>query len=107
VPEANRDAYLAHAESAVAVFREHGALSVAEAWGVDVPEGEITSFPLAVKREPGETVVVSWIVWPSRAVCDAAWGKIANDPRMSPEANPMPFDGRRLILGGFDLVMER
>ena len=56
-----------------AVFKEHGALAVVECWGDDVPEGKLTSFPMAVKREPDETVVFGWIVWPSRELRDAAW----------------------------------
>lgn len=106
VPTANRDAYLNHAERAAALFKEFGALSVVECWGDDVPEGKLTSFPLAVKREADETVVFSWVTWPSRAVRDAGWEKLMADPRMSPAAIPMPFDGKRLIYGGFQMIMQ-
>ncbi|MBP8019118.1 MAG: DUF1428 domain-containing protein [Hylemonella sp.] len=106
VPTANRDAYLNHAERAAALFKEFGALSVVECWGDDVPEGKLTSFPLAVKREADETVVFSWVTWPSRAVRDAGWEKLMVDPRMSPAAIPMPFDGKRLIYGGFQMIMQ-
>ncbi len=106
VPTANRDAYIAHAEKAAVLFKEFGALSVVECWGDDVPEGKLTSFPLAVKREPNETVVFSWVTWPSRAVRDAGWEKLMADPRMAPSANPMPFDGKRLIYGGFQMIMQ-
>jgi uncharacterized protein YbaA (DUF1428 family) len=106
VPTANRDAYLRHARLAAGVIKELGALAVVECWGDDVPEGKLTSFPLAVKREPGETVVFSWVAWPSKAVRDAAWPKLMADPRLSPEHNPMPFDGKRLIYGGFEVLLS-
>ena len=106
VPTGNRELYIKHAEKAAAVFKEYGALDVVECWGDDVPEGKITSFSLAVKREPEETVVFSWITWPSRAVRDEQWKKLMADPRMKPEANPMPFDGKRLIYGGFEVVVK-
>ena len=70
VPTANREAFRRHAEDASKAFREYGALAVAECWGDDVPEGKLTSFPMAVQRKPDETVVFSWIVWPSRLVRD-------------------------------------
>jgi len=107
VLEANREAYLEHAEKTAAMFKEHGALAVVECWGDDVPAGKLTSFPLAVKCEPGETVVFSWITWPSRAVRDEGWKKLMADPRMQPGAMPMPFDGKRLIYGGFEVLLER
>ena len=67
VPTANRDSYVRHAQAAAAVFKEYGALAVVECWGDDVPEGKLTSFPMAVQRKADETVVFSWITWPSRA----------------------------------------
>ena len=105
VPTANRDAYMKHASDAAAVFKEHGALKVVECWGDDVPEGKVTSFPLAVKVEPSETVVFSWIIWPSRKVRDEGIKKAMADPRMQPGQN-MPFDGKRLIYGGFNMMFE-
>jgi uncharacterized protein YbaA (DUF1428 family) len=106
VPLANREIYRQHAEKAAAVFREHGALNVVECWGDDVPEGKLTSFSMAVKREADETVVFSWITWPSRQVRDEAWKKVMADPRLQPDSNPMPFDGKRLIYGGFEVIVE-
>ena len=106
VPTANRDAYRKHAEAAAVVFKEHSALAVVECWGDDVPEGKLTSFPMAVQRKDGETVVFSWITWPSRAVRDEAWKKVMTDPRLQPENNPMPFDGKRLIYGGFEMIVS-
>jgi uncharacterized protein YbaA (DUF1428 family) len=107
VPTANREAYRKHAESAAVVFKESGALKVVECWGDDVPEGKLTSFPLAVKRAAEETVVFSWIVWPSRSARDAGMAKVMADPRLQPDVNPMPFDGKRLIYGGFEVLVER
>ena len=106
VPTANKQKYIAHATLSASVFKEHGALKVIECWGDDVPEGKLTSFPMAVQRKDDETVVFSWIVWPSRALRDQAWEKVMADPRLSPETNPMPFDGKRLIYGGFDMILE-
>lgn len=106
VPTANRGAFLSHAKDSAVIFKEHGALNCVECWGDDVPEGKLTSFPMAVKREDGETVVFSWVLWPSKAVRDAGWEKIMADPRMTTEANPMPFDGKRLIFGGFEAILE-
>jgi uncharacterized protein YbaA (DUF1428 family) len=106
VPTANREIYRQHAATAAAVFREYGALNVVECWGDDVPEGKLTSFSMAVKREADETVVFSWVTWPSRQVRDEAWKKVMADPRLQPDANPMPFDGKRLIYGGFEVSVE-
>src|SRR5690606_1221703 len=97
VPTANRERFRQHAQDAAAVFREHGALQVIECWGDDVPEGEVTSFPMAVQRRADETVVFSWIVWPSRAARDDGMKKVMEDPRVQPETNPLPFDGKRMI----------
>ena len=104
VPTQNREKFLQHAREAAAVFKQHGALRVVECWGDDVPAGELTSFPMAVKCKADETVVFSWIVWPSREVRDAGMEAVMNDPRMS--ENPMPFDGSRLIYGGFQMIMD-
>ncbi|HKF72006.1 MAG TPA: DUF1428 domain-containing protein [Stellaceae bacterium] len=106
VPTANRDAYRRHAEAAAVVFKEHGALKLVECWGDDVPDGKLTSFPMAVKKQAHETVVFSWIAWPSREVRDAGMKKVMADPRSKPEANPMPFDGKRLIYGGFSVLVD-
>lgn len=107
VPKANKQAFIEHATRAAALFREHGAKRVVECWGDDVPTGKLTSFPLAVQCREDEVVVFSWIVWPSREVRDAGMAKVMVDPRMSSEANPMPFDGARLIFGGFQMVVDQ
>jgi uncharacterized protein YbaA (DUF1428 family) len=106
VPTANRETYVAHAAKAAVVFKEHGALSVVECWGDDVPEGKVTSFPMAVKCKPDETVVFAWVSWPSREVRDAGMKKMSEDPRMHPDSNPMPFDGQRMIYGGFEVILN-
>jgi uncharacterized protein YbaA (DUF1428 family) len=106
VPTANREKYLQHAQIGAAVFKEHGALQVVECWGNDVPEGKLTSFTMAVQRKDDETVVFSWITWPSKAVRDEAWKKVMEDPRLNPETTPMPFDGKRLIYGGFEMIVN-
>ena len=106
VPTANRDKFLRHAQDAATVFKEHGALQVVECWGNDVPEGKLTSFPLAVQRKDDETVIFSWITWPSKAVRDAGMAKVMADPRLQPDKNPMPFDGKRMIYGGFEMIVS-
>jgi uncharacterized protein YbaA (DUF1428 family) len=105
VPTANRETYLKHAQVAASVFKENGALEVYECWGDDVPEGKLTSFPMAVKRKDDETVVFSWILWPSREARDQGMKKSMEDPRLDMKANPMPFDGQRLIYGGFQVLL--
>jgi uncharacterized protein YbaA (DUF1428 family) len=106
VPTANREIYKKHAEAAAIVFKEHGALKLVECWGDDVPDGKVTSFPMAVKRKDDETVVFSWITWPSRKVRDEGMKKVMADPRLQPDTNPMPFDGKRMIYGGFEMIVE-
>lgn len=106
VPTANRDKYLHHAQAAAAVFKEYGALEVVECWGDDVPEGKLTSFPMAVQRKEDETIIFSWVVWPSRAARDEGWKKAMADPRLDPKNNPMPYDGKRLIYGGFEMILN-
>ena len=106
VPTATREAYAEYAKKYGLIFREYGALSVVDCWGDDVPEGKLTSFTMAVKREADETVVFSWITWSSKAARDDAWKKLMEDPRMSPQNHVMPFDGKRLIYGGFQIISE-
>ena len=106
VPTANREAYLEHADLAATVFKECGALNVVECWGDDVPEGKVTSFPMAVKAEPDEVIVFSWITYPSRAARDETMKKVMADPRMQFDKDNMPFDGMRMIFGGFETVIS-
>jgi uncharacterized protein YbaA (DUF1428 family) len=106
VPTANREKFREHAAAFAPIFKEFGALRVVECWGDDVPEGEVTSFPMAVKRGPDETVVFSWIEWPDKATRDRGFAEMMKDPRMDPKDNPMPFDGKRMIFGGFQPVVD-
>ncbi|MBQ2263697.1 MAG: DUF1428 domain-containing protein [Loktanella sp.] len=106
VPTGNRDRFRTHADTAMEGFRAYGMQHAAECWGDDVPEGKLTSFPMAVQAQPDETVVFAWYLWPSKAVHDAAMRDSVNDPRLSMDANPMPFDGKRVIYGGFEPVLE-
>ena len=106
VPTANREKYRKHADEAAKIFEEYGALKVVECWGDDVPEGKLTSFPMAVQKKDDETVVFSWIVWPSKQARDEGMKKVMADPRIQPNVNPMPFDGKRLIFGGFEVLVE-
>jgi uncharacterized protein YbaA (DUF1428 family) len=107
VTTAKRAEYLEFARKAAPIFKEHGALSVVETWGDDVPDGKTTSFPMAVKCAADETVVFSWIVWPSRKSRDEGMEKVVADPRMQPDNTPMPFDGKRMIFGGFEVILEQ
>lgn len=109
-PKANRQAFIDHARLTGGMFIEMGALRIVECWGDDVPEGKTTDFRMAVKAEAGEDVLFSWIEWPDKATRDAAFARMSDpensDPRMDPEKNPIPFDGKRMIFGGFTPVFE-
>jgi uncharacterized protein YbaA (DUF1428 family) len=106
VPTANKQKFIDHAKMGDSVFVELGATKVLECWGDDVPEGTVTDFRRAVKAKDDETVVFSWVEWPDKATRDKAMPKMMEDPRMQPDQNPMPFDGKRLIYGGFEPVVE-
>lgn len=107
VPRANKDKYIAHAHMVSDVFKENGAVRVTECMGDDVPDGQVTSFPMAVKCKPDETVWFSWIEWPSRAVRDEAMPRILADPRFENDGSPMPLDGKRMIFGGFEMMLDQ
>ncbi len=106
IPVANtkRDAYLASAKVRAEAFRRYGALRVVENWGDEVPDGTVTSFPLAVKKQPDETVVLAWVVWPSKDVRAAAWKAIETDPVL--QAEDPQFDGKRMIYGSFETLLD-
>lgn len=106
VPTANRQAFIEHARRFDPVFMEYGASRVVECWGDDVPAGKQTDFQRAVQAREDETVVFSWIEWPDKATRDAGMAKMMDDPRMDPKLNPMPFDGMRMIYGGFEPVFS-
>ena len=102
VPKANIEAYKEMARLGGAVWMEHGALSYVECFGDDVPVGDLTSFPRAVQAKDDEIVVFSWIVYTDRKSRDDIMGKVMDDPRMKPWQEKMPFDGARMIFGGFE-----
>jgi uncharacterized protein YbaA (DUF1428 family) len=106
VPAANKQKFLDHAGTGDPVFIEFGALRVVECWGDDVPHGKQTDFFRAVQCKEDEVVVFSWIEWPDKATRDAGMKKMMEDPRMDPKTNPMPFDGMRLIYGGFAPILD-
>lgn len=113
VPTVNKRKFIEHAENADGVFMDLGATRVIECWGDDVRSGELTDFRKAVQATEDETVVLSWVEWPDKATRDAAMTTMMawmndpekGDPRMDPVKNPMPFDGKRLIFGGFAPVV--
>jgi uncharacterized protein YbaA (DUF1428 family) len=110
VPTANKQKFIDHANLADTVFVELGATRVLECWGDDVKAGKQTDFRRAVAAQDDETIVFSWIEWPDKATRDAAMAKMdemmKTDDRMNPAKNPMPFDGMRMIYGGFMPVVE-
>jgi uncharacterized protein YbaA (DUF1428 family) len=110
VPTARKQEFIEHARKADSVFKELGATRILECWGDDVRDGKLTDFRKAVQATEDETVVFSWIEWPNKATRDAAMSGMdelmKSDDRFNPEKNPMPFDGKRLIYGGFAPVVE-
>jgi uncharacterized protein YbaA (DUF1428 family) len=113
-PKANKDKFIAHANMGDGVFMDLGATRILECWADDVPEGKTTDFRMAVKATPDEAILFSWIEWPDKAKRDAAFAAMTEwmndpakaDPRMDPEKNPMPFDGTRMIFGGFKMIVD-
>jgi len=105
VPADKKEAYRDVAAKAAPIFKEYGATRIVECWGDEVPDGKVTDFKRAVKAEGGETVGFSLIVWPSKAARDEGNRKVMADPRMK-MGDDMPFDGRRLIYGGFELLLD-
>ena len=114
VPTANKEKFQSHAEMGDSVFMDLGATRVVECWGDDVPSDKVTDFRRAVQANDDETVVFSWVEWPDKETRDKAMQKMTEwmenpekaDPRMDPEKNPMPFDGKRMIYGGFQPLVE-
>src|SRR5215217_711249 len=106
VPIANKDAYVHHATSFAPLIRELGATRMVESWSDDVPEGKVTDFRKSVQAKDDEAVVLSWFEYPDRAARDAANEKMMSDPRMKEIGAAMPFDGKRMIYGGFDTIVD-
>ena len=105
VPAANKETFRKHAADAAPLFKEFGATRMVETWGDDVPDGKLTDFRRAVQAKDGESVVFSWVEWPDKATRDAGMEKFMKDPRME-AASDMPFDGKRMIFGGFAPVVS-
>ena len=106
VPAANKEAYRKHAEDAAPLFKEFGATRLVEGWGDDVPDGKVTDFKGAVKAKEDEVVVFSWLEYPDKATRDIASQKMMSDPRMKEMGATMPFDGQRMIYGGFQPILD-
>jgi uncharacterized protein YbaA (DUF1428 family) len=110
VPKANRQKFIDHATTADSFFVEMGAIRVVECWAEDVPDGKTTDFRMAVKAQDDEDVIFSWIEWPDKATRDKAYAVMMDpdnkDPRFDQEKNPIPFDGKRMIFGGFTAVVD-
>jgi uncharacterized protein YbaA (DUF1428 family) len=107
VPAANKEAYRKHAADAVPLFKEFGATRMVETWGDDVPDGKLTDFKGAVKAESDEVIVFSWLEYADKAAADAASEKMMSDPRMQEMGANMPFDGKRMIFGGFSSLNQQ
>jgi uncharacterized protein YbaA (DUF1428 family) len=107
VPEANKEAYRQHASEFAPIGRELGVRRHVEAWGVDLHEGKVTDFAKAVAAKPDERVVFAWFEHADRASRDAFNAKMMSDPRMKDMGEAMPFDGKRMIYGGFDAIVEQ
>ena len=105
VPAANKQAYLAHATGTVSLFRDYGMTRMVENWGDEVPDGTVTDFKRAVKAGDDEVVLFSWVEWPSKEAHDTGMQKMMDDPRMA-EMVEMPFDGKRMIYGGFAPLLD-
>ena len=106
VPTANKAKYQAMADLAAGIFLECGATSVFEGWGDDVPEGKLNSMHTAVMREADENVVFSWVCWPDKTTRDAGMQRFMADERLTCMTD-MPFDGKRMIFGGFEALVQR
>ncbi|MXO84849.1 DUF1428 family protein [Altererythrobacter aurantiacus] len=100
VPQEKKEAYRALAEKAADKFREYGVTEIVETWEENVTDGKVTDFRMATKAEPGEKIVFSWMIWPDRETCEAAGPKMESDPFWA-EMSEMPFDGKRMMWGGF------
>ena len=106
VPEGNKNAYIKHATDFAPLVQDVGVQRMVETWDSDVPEGKVTDFRKAVDAKPDEKVVFSWFEYPSRAARDAANEKFMSDPRMAEMGKDMPFDGKRMIMGGFEAIVD-
>ena len=104
VPADKKQAFVQSEKERAALLKECGATRVVDAWGDDVPDGKVTDYKGAVKANADEKIVYSWIEWPSKEARNKGWEKAMKDPRMQPDK--MPFDGKRMIYGGFAPILD-
>jgi len=104
VPAGNKEKYLGASRKMTAFYKRLGATRVVECWGDDVPDGKVTDFKRAVNAQEGENIVFSWVEWPSKEVRDQGNKAMMEDPEM--QDMDMPFDGKRLIYGGFAMLSD-
>ena len=107
VPAANKDAFTKHANRVASMLKELGIQRQVESWDNDVPEGKVTDFRKAVDAKPDEKVVIAWFEYPDRQTRDAANEKMMSDPQMEDMGKDAPFDGKRMIFGGFEAIVEQ
>lgn len=107
VPTANKEAFRKYAEESAALFKKHGALQVIEGWGEDVPTGKVTDLYSAVQAKEDETIMFSWVIWADKAAREAGNAKVYEDMvAAGTDKTEMPFDGKRMIYGGFEALVE-
>ena len=104
VPEENKAAYIRMAEVFAEIAKDHGVQEIYENWEHNVPDGDLTDYRKAVKAEPGEKIVFSWVIWPDKETSEKAHKSMFEDPRMQ-QFSDMPFDGKRMIMGDFDPIL--
>lgn len=104
VPQANKQAFIKYVEESIPIYKEYGALRVVDCWADDLPIGRVNSYDHVLHLDASEAVVFSWIEWPTQAMRDAAWPLILRDPRMQPDRNPIPYDMKRMLRGGFQTI---
>ena len=109
VPEENKEAYRKMAELAAGKFAEYGVSEIVETWEDAVTDGKVTDYRMATKAKPGEKIVFSWMIWPDKETCEAAHARMENDDFWTEQMGEMPFDGMRMMWGGFSplFVMGR
>jgi TetR/AcrR family transcriptional regulator, transcriptional repressor for nem operon len=106
VPQANKQSFIEHVKRSIPIYKEFGALRIMDCWADDMPTGKPNTYGHAMQLDMGDAVVFSWIEWPFKAIRDAAWPLILRDPRMHPDHNPMPFEIKRMLRGGFQTIVN-
>jgi uncharacterized protein YbaA (DUF1428 family) len=106
VPTANKQSYVSFSKKMALIIKKHGALSTVECWGEDIPEGKVNSMHSAVMRKSDETVIFSWVVWLDKIIRDKNHKRMVAEMETVMENIPIPFDGSRMIFGGFDVIVD-